>query len=186
MTIRTTHPRPWLLLADEADDGGGSDKDTSTTTEVDDKPAADAEPPADDVAKWKAMARKHEREAKQNRTAAQELQALKDAQKSEAEKKDERIRQLEGELTKRESELLRRKVGADMGLPASLIDRIRGDDEDEMREDAQSLLDDLGKKYIPKSKPSSGDTGAGVNGEAESLESLSPKELAARFASKRR
>ncbi|MFC9514385.1 hypothetical protein ACFTSD_01500 [Nocardiaceae bacterium NPDC056970] len=51
-------------------------------------PSADppADPPKDGETDWKAMARKHEREAKANRAAAAELEMLKRAQMTDAEK----------------------------------------------------------------------------------------------------
>ncbi|MCA1008993.1 hypothetical protein LCL87_25055 [Rhodococcus hoagii] len=51
-------------------------------------PPADppADDPKDDETDWKAMARKHERDAKANRAAAVELEKLKQAQMTDAEK----------------------------------------------------------------------------------------------------
>lgn len=49
----------------------------------------------DEVEKWKSLARKHEQRAKDNNDAARRLKELEDADKSESQKKDDRIAELE-------------------------------------------------------------------------------------------
>lgn len=62
--------------------------------------------------------------------------------------------QTEAEKAKAEKQalelsILRRKVADDVGLPGALADRLKGETEDELREDAESLLETLPKKDAP-------------------------------------
>lgn len=71
---------------------------------------------------------------------AQELVALKDAQKTELERLQE---QLASEKTQREAlerQTLRTKVGLAKGLPVELIDRLQGETEEALTADADALL----------------------------------------------
>jgi hypothetical protein len=67
-------------------------------------------------------------------------------------------------------------------LPASLVDRLRGDTEEEMMADADSLLEGL-KGALPRPKPSAEQTGAGVTGDADAPSD--PATLASRVVGRR-
>lgn len=92
--MRTTLVRPWFVLVrhDEPEvpadppepepEDELSDKDTPEP-----EPESKAKPDLEaEVAKWKALARKHEGNSKANADAAKKLAAIEDAQKTESEK----------------------------------------------------------------------------------------------------
>lgn len=87
--------------------------------------------------KWKAHSRKNE-------TAAKKLQAIEDAQKSELEKAQTRLAELEAENKAHSFALLQTKVGNAAGLPAWAHDRLRGNDEAELTADAAKVKEQLG------------------------------------------
>ena len=64
--------------------------------------------------------------------------------------KDKTISSLEGEIESYKKAELRRKVAIDNNIPYTLADRIIGDDEESMAEDAKRLAEFVGKKdYAP-------------------------------------
>ncbi len=71
----------------------------------------------------------------------------------ELEQAKARLTELEAENAKLKTEVMRRQIGMELGLPWNLARRIQGDDEDAMRDDAKDLLktykstaDDNGKQ----------------------------------------
>lgn len=98
------------------------------------------------------------------RAEVDRLKPFEDATKSADERKDARIAELEQSLAplaeykkSNEHSNLVRQIAEEVGLPASFVSRVRGDDEDSIREDAQSLLDALSEsgsnsKQAPKPK----------------------------------
>lgn len=79
----------------------------------------------DDTTDWKAMARKHEREAKKNRDAAIELERLKAERMSEAERLQARAEKAERELAELAAEKERAKAAQEVSketeVPAELL-----------------------------------------------------------------
>lgn len=71
-----------------------------------------------------------------------ELQALKDANKSDADKLTER----ETKLTAREAQVMRLEVALEKGLTPSQAKRLVGSTQEELEADADELLSELGKK----------------------------------------
>jgi uncharacterized membrane protein YqiK len=67
---------------------------------------------------------------------------------------------LAGDLETKSKEITRLNVGIDKKLPKSLIDRLRGDDEDSLIADADALLEfvpgDTKQDPFPKADPSQG------------------------------
>lgn len=78
-----------------------------------------------------------------------------DAELSEAEKLRRELADATTRLKAAETDNLKRKVATETGLPAELIDRLRGDDEEALKADAKELL-----KLIPKA-PKLGATNPG-------------------------
>lgn len=83
--------------------------------------------------------------------AAEELKKIKESQMSEQEKLQMRLAELEREKLERERELAelrismtKQKVLTEMGLPLSLADRVFGETEEEIRQDAEELKKLLG------------------------------------------
>jgi len=83
--------------------------------------------------------------------AAEELKKIKESQMSEQEKLQMRLAEIEREKLERERELaelktalVKQKVLTELGLPLSLADRIFGETEEEIRQDAEELKKLLG------------------------------------------
>lgn len=71
----------------------------------------------------------------------------KEAEMSELEKAQKKTAELEAELKASKLAILRRDVAEKAGLPAALVDRLRGETPEELEADAKALLE-----IIPKSK----------------------------------
>lgn len=90
--------------------------------------------------KWQVLARKHEKESRTRAGAAEKLAALEESQKTEAQKVADRAEQAEKRASESERSLARYKVAVAKKLPAELVDRLRGDTEEEIAADADALL----------------------------------------------
>lgn len=98
---------------------------------------------------------------------AAEFEKQKQAQMTEAEKKDARIKELEtqtadlkNQLTDREARVLRVQTLEEEGLPASWADRVRGMTPEEIKADVAELRTLLGAKKAPVGGPA-GPAGGG-------------------------
>jgi hypothetical protein len=104
---------------------------------------------------WKERARQWERRAKENHgdlaTKAERLQAklaeFEKAQmteveraKHEAEESRKQLDAFKAEAQSAKLEAMRTKIGAEMGLPPQLIERLRGEDADSIKADAEALM----------------------------------------------
>ena len=102
---------------------------------------------ADYVKKLRDEAAKYRTEAKANAEAAQRLAQIEEAQKSEAEKAADRMRQLEAEVEAAKRESLRFRVASEFGIPndkAELL--LTGSDEETMRKQAEALRADTDQR----------------------------------------
>jgi hypothetical protein len=142
---------PWLRFLEGDGTGGtpGSTPGTGTPAPNADgtkpdgtKPDGD-KPPAKET-DWKAEARKWEQRAKENSKAAEELQKLEDAKKSELEKERERADKAERRAQELEAAQTRRdlaeKVSAEKRVPVQLLMRGGGDTEESMEAYADEIL----------------------------------------------
>jgi hypothetical protein len=105
--------------------------------------APEAEPQtfdADYVKKLRAESAKYRTEAKANADAAKRLTALEESQKTEAQKLAEARDAAEKRATDAERANLRYRVAVQKQLPPELVDRLRGETEEEMAADADALL----------------------------------------------
>lgn len=125
---------------------------------------AEATDPVAEAAKWKEMSRKHEKAAKAYEARLREIE---DSQKSEQQKLAERAEAAERLASEREGALLRYRVAVAKNIPAELVDRLRGDTEDELVEDADRLLGLL----QPPTPPARGAVDQGARGETPALNS---------------
>jgi hypothetical protein len=117
------------------------------------KPADKTAPDfGDDLEKWKHYARTHEAEAAKNRTAAEELAALKLANMSDQEKVAAERDSFKERATKAETALLRAELASEFKLPANMARRLAGSTPEELRVDAKELAEELGtlKEEDPK------------------------------------
>lgn len=101
--------------------------------------------------KWKAHAREQEKRAKANKAAADELEQLKESEKSALEKAQDEAKRAQDALAalkkSTEADKLKAKVASDTGVPAEFI---VGDDEEQMREYAKKLAEHFKPATAPK------------------------------------
>lgn len=102
------------------------------------------ESPAKPETDWKAEAKKWETRAKENKTAAERLAQLEDAQKSEQQKLTERAEAAERERDEVRIEALRLRIAHEKGLTPKQAARLRGSSEEELSADADDLLSEFG------------------------------------------
>jgi hypothetical protein len=123
------------------DDGAGSGKSLAEMSD------------AEQAAFWKKQARLNERKLKaapktdeleQLRTAAAELEKIRDAQRSDQEKAVARADKAEAELAELRPKLVRLQVATDKGLPPKLAARLVGSTQAELEADADALLAEFG------------------------------------------
>jgi hypothetical protein len=108
--------------------------DASTKPETGETQATDWQAEAE---KWKALSRKNEAQAKANADKAKQWTELQESHKSEAEKTNERITQLETELKTARTTALRSQTAAQNGLPVELL---TADTEDALNAQVRALL----------------------------------------------
>jgi hypothetical protein len=108
---------------------------TATSEQASKQPSAEA-------ADWKAKAREWEKRAKENKSAADELAALKQAQMSESERTSARLAELEREAQAARSEALRYRVATRYGIgdeDAELF--LTATDEETLERQAKALAE---------------------------------------------
>lgn len=134
----------WPISGAEGDDppkpATGDDKKT------DDDPPADKDDGRDaaaEAAKWKALARKHEDQAKANAAAAKRLKELEDADKSALEVANEKLAEAERRAAESEARVIRAEVAASKGLTLAMAKRLVGATREEIEADADELLTEL-------------------------------------------
>jgi polynucleotide 5'-kinase involved in rRNA processing len=158
--------------------------DANATDAAQDNTGPDVDSPKDKVfdAEYVASLRKenakYRARAKENESAAEELARLKEAERSQFEKDQERIAVLESELKAHRQRELRAAVASQHELPSFLADRIQGSTEEEMAADAEALAAQYKSQVDAKRPPDPSDTGAGrVSKKAPELGGLNPSEL---------
>lgn len=115
--------------------------DDQQTSETDETESDDQQDSGDDLEKMRAALKKANREAESFR---RKLKDFEDAGKSEQEKLREGLTLAEQRADKSEGRYLRLKVGTSVGLPVDLAERLQGDNEDALVEDAKRLREALG------------------------------------------
>lgn len=118
--------------------------------ETEPKPEPEPSTPAQDDTDWKAEARKWEKRAKDNSDAAARLKEIEDSKKSEVERLQERI----AELEPASKEAARLRVALRKGLTETQAKRLVGDTEEDLEQDADELL----ATFAPPSEEHEGDT----------------------------
>lgn len=119
--------------------------DTDNTPQGDEQqqatPQGDSDADAPSEFDWKAQARKNEAALKREREARKELEAKVKSLISpeEVQTKEQALANAEREAQDAKTEALRLRIALAEGLPIDLAERLRGDDEEALREDAQTL-----------------------------------------------
>lgn len=120
-------------------------------------------------AKWKAMSRKHEADAKTNRDAAKRLAEIEEATKTEAQKVADKAALSDKAAADATQELARLRVAMRKGLTEAQAKRLIGATEEDLEADADELLASFTTKDAsdgdksstrPKEKLRSGSTNA--------------------------
>lgn len=93
---------------------------------------------------------------KANKSLQAQLDQINAEKLTDIEKATQRATDAESRATKLEQTALRQKVALSKGLPANLVDRLQGDDEDSLTADADSLLALLNTPTSPRADPSQG------------------------------
>jgi hypothetical protein len=113
-----------------------ADEDTPAPSDTDDAPETPDTSNAD-ADKWKALSRKHEKQAKE---LATRLQELEDRDKSEGEKLAGRIAAAEKRADEAEARAIRLEVATSKGLTAAQAKRLVGATKEELEADADELI----------------------------------------------
>lgn len=90
-----------------------------------------------------------------------ELKSLRARAKEAEQKANQSTEEKDRELSMLRAELLRTKVGAKTGLPEQIVERLKGDTEEEMLADAESFLEVVSPKRPPSQKPAEALRGGG-------------------------
>lgn len=121
-----------------AEAAANSQGDDDNTTE-DDK-STEPDESAEQVKKWKALARKHETESK---AAAKRLKEIDDKDKSESQKLADQLAESKVELEKLQVATVRRDAAEAANLPAKFVKFITASEPDEALEQAKELAKEL-------------------------------------------
>jgi chromosome segregation ATPase len=87
---------------------------------------------------------------------ARKAQELEEAGRSELEKAQKAANEATARLAEYEKTTIRQRVALTKGVPADLVDRLRGDTEDEIAADADALLALVSAPKSPRPDPSQG------------------------------
>ena len=98
---------------------------------------------AEQLAHWKAQARKHERRARENVAAATELQQLKQAQMTELEKAQSEAEAARRERDEARADHTRMMAAATYDLPVGLIDYLGDGTEEEISDRAEAIAGEI-------------------------------------------
>lgn len=128
------------------------DTTETDTTEKTDPAESDTDTEEDpvklraDIEKWKSLARKHERSAKDNSAAAKRLAEIEDATKSETQKLNDQLSAAQVELQTLRVEQIRHQAAREAGLDPDLAEYITAADPDEALAQAKRLAERLAAK----------------------------------------
>lgn len=122
------------------------------TDTPDDKPDNGPDHKAE-AEKWKALARKHEKQAKENLAELEKLKEDQNSSKSDMDKLKESIAELNKRAETAEREALVAKVAQAKKLPAAIANRLTGNSQEELEEDADKLIEALGIDTSDKENP---------------------------------
>lgn len=133
-------------MADDPSKDDPATSDPSTDANADPAKADDL---PEGARKALDAARAEAKEAKRRATVAEKaakdaadaLKAAQDAGKTDTERLEQRVAQLEGSATAAEKRALRAEVASEKGLPPKLAARLQGDTREELEADADELLE---------------------------------------------
>lgn len=170
--LRTWHNRDLCFVVDpDGGEGGGSEDGTAQEVEPQsgDKPDED-EDEGDDFDAARAL--------EKIRKLNSENKNLRDAKKA-AEEKAAGVDDKDREINALKAENLRIRIGARHGLPDELVDRLKGDTEEEILADAERLLAVISGRKAPTPRPK--EALRGGTEPAVEVEETDPRKLAAKI-----
>lgn len=132
-----------------------TEKDDVETTDVEDSSTEGRQDDKDwqsEAEKWKNLARKHEANAKKNAGAADELEQLRDADKTEIQRATDKAAQAEKRASDAEAKLARLEVALDKapeGMGLARVRKLAGRLTGESREDLESDAEELFAEFVP-------------------------------------
>lgn len=165
---------PFITLMAEVEDGGEGAADESQESEETPPEGEGAEGELQEIDPndaWDA-----DRARTKIRKLNAEIRKTKEKLRAQEEAANNPNPETQAEVAKLQAENLRLRVGARLGLPDELIDRLRGDSEEAVLEDAEKLL-----ALITPSRPSDGRPKPRVSGGTEPAverEETDPRKLA--------
>jgi hypothetical protein len=136
-----------------------------------------------DTIDWKAKAREWEKRAKENKSARDELEQIRESQKSDADRAADALRQAQVDAETAKAELLRYRIAASHGITDAddIALFLTGTDEDTLTRQASRLAArdaDTSKPRTPRPNPDQGRATAGGQGStAESFAEFFRKSL---------
>ncbi|PMC76401.1 DUF4355 domain-containing protein [Brachybacterium sp. UMB0905] len=167
-----------LMFADTPDDGTGPTSDD--TPDTDKTPASDDEPLGEPG--LKALRAERQRAAQMKKRAEDaeaRLKDIEDAEKTELQRAQERIAELEQTTKAYEAEKtraqLRASVLASKNVPSEWADFVTGDTEDEMNAVADRIIQNLNRDAQgPYLRPTSGTPGGSLEAGREAAKNFRP------------
>jgi hypothetical protein len=132
--------------ADPAASAEGAAASGASGSEANGQQPADAEELSKQLDHWKQMARKNETRARENAAAAQRLQEIEDANKTELQKAVEAQQRAEAERDDALVNHSRIMAAAANNLPVELIDHLGGGTADEINDRARIFSDAIEKR----------------------------------------
>lgn len=135
------------LLADAVEADDESDSDSNSDSDGGDSGRSDTDDSklADEVAKWKSLARKHEKDSK---GYASKLKQYEDANKSDLERWEERATTAESRAGTAESKAKALEIAierapehASLAQVRAVAKRVRGEDDEALEKDADELFE---------------------------------------------
>ena len=122
-----------------------------------------------ELEKWKALARKNEARAKENSEKAKRLDEIEEASKSELEKAQAKLAELERERDEANAARIRSEIARTKGVPVELLN---GSDEDTLTAQADALLSFKGTAPAAPSSNGQGKQGEPVTAGVQQITSL--------------
>jgi hypothetical protein len=113
----------------------------AAATETSEQDAQTQTKPTETVEFWKQKAREQETRAKANATAAQRLEEIENANKTETQRAADALTAAEKRAQDAEGRALRLEVATEKGLTAAQAKRLVGSTREELEADADELLD---------------------------------------------
>ena len=125
--------------------------EAATTTA---EPTEVVESPAQDLDFWKSKARDWEKRAKENKTAAERLAEIEESKKSETQKLQEQLAELQSRAATAERDRERLAVIAKHGIPEEYHDLVHGSDAESLAASAAKVQALITANAQPQSEAS--------------------------------